>query len=65
MGITVIVREDKTVTTDAKTEGDREWNLDATLSKWFRLDPNNNLLAQHFAWLQNPVVVARDAVFGR
>lgn len=47
--ITVIIREDKTATSNQKLDAEKDWNLDSELEKWFRLDPSHNLIAQNFA----------------
>lgn len=46
--VTIIIREDKQATVDAKMNSDREWKVDAALAKWFRLDPQDRLIPQTF-----------------
>ncbi len=46
--VTVIVREDKKSTSDAKLESDKQWQIDAELKKWFRLDLHDRLVPQTF-----------------
>ncbi|MGE0481721.1 MAG: flagellar basal body L-ring protein FlgH [Phycisphaerae bacterium] len=35
--VTIIIREDKQATVDAKMNSDREWKVNAALAKWFRI----------------------------
>ncbi len=46
--VTVIIREDKRFTSDAKLETEKEIKLDAALKQWFRLDPEDRLVPQNF-----------------
>ncbi len=50
--VTVIVREDKQALSDARLQADKEWTLDAEISKWFRLhderDRGTRLIPQTF-----------------
>lgn len=45
--VTIIIREDKRSTTDAKLESDKEWKIDSELSKWLRIH-NHKLAPQVF-----------------
>ncbi len=46
--VTVIVREDKKSTSDSKLESEKQWQIDAELKKWFRLDLHDRLVPQTF-----------------
>lgn len=46
--ITIIVREDKTSVTDAKSQSDKDWKVSSGLDKWFRLNLHDQLVAQTF-----------------
>lgn len=46
--ITVIVREEKRAMTDAKLKSEKKWEMEAELRKWFRLNPEDHLVAQEF-----------------
>lgn len=46
--ITIIVREDKTSVTDAKSQSDKDWKITSGLDKWFRLNLHDHLVAQTF-----------------
>lgn len=44
--VTIIVREDKQATTDAKADTKKDWQLDSTLSRWFRIAEKRHLVNQ-------------------
>lgn len=46
--VTIIVREDKTSITDAKSQSDKDWKITSGLDKWFRLNLHDHLVAQTF-----------------
>jgi flagellar L-ring protein precursor FlgH len=46
--VTIIVRESKTATSDAKTESKKDWSLESELSKWLKLSDKNNLVPALF-----------------
>jgi flagellar L-ring protein FlgH len=46
--VTIIIREIKTSTTDAKTDLKKDWQLQSQLAQWFRLDPRDRLVPQNF-----------------
>lgn len=46
--VTIIVREDKRSVSDAKLKSEKKWELDSELKKWFRLNPEDHLVAQQF-----------------
>lgn len=46
--VNIIVREDKRSVSAAKLKSDKKWELDAELKKWFRLNPEDHLVAQTF-----------------
>ncbi|MBL8880379.1 MAG: flagellar basal body L-ring protein FlgH [Phycisphaerales bacterium] len=47
--VTIIVREDKTSVTDAKSQSDKDWKVTSGLDKWFRLNLHDQLVAQTLA----------------
>jgi flagellar L-ring protein precursor FlgH len=47
--VTIVVREDKRFQTDSKLKSEKDWTIDAELSKWFRLDTRDHLVGQAFA----------------
>ncbi|QOJ14720.1 MAG: flagellar basal body L-ring protein FlgH [Planctomycetia bacterium] len=47
--VTIIIREDKTATSDAKTTSDKKWDVQSELAKWVRLNPENRLIPQSFS----------------
>ncbi|MBK8914415.1 MAG: flagellar basal body L-ring protein FlgH [Phycisphaerales bacterium] len=47
--VTIIIREDKTSTSDAKTTSDKKWDVQSELAKWVRLNPENRLIPQSFS----------------
>lgn len=46
--VTIIIRESKTATTDAKLKSEKDWKVESELAKWFRLDPKDRLIPQNF-----------------
>ena len=54
--VTVIIRESRTSLNDAKSNLDKTWQLQAELSKWFRLDDKHNLVAQDLTLAGTPGV---------
>lgn len=46
--VTIIVREDKTATSDADMENNKEWNVESRFLKWFKFSPEHDLMAQDF-----------------
>lgn len=46
--LTIIVREDKTATSDSQLKSDKEWTLQAELSKWIRINSDNKLVRETF-----------------
>lgn len=46
--VTVIVRESRTSTNDAKMKSEKDWRMESELAKWFRLDPEDRLVPQTF-----------------
>lgn len=46
--VTIVIRENKTATSDAKLKSEKEWKVEAELAKWFRLDPKHRLIPQNF-----------------
>lgn len=46
--ITVIIREEKRASTDAKLDAKKDWQLAAELKKWFKLDERDRLIPQTF-----------------
>jgi len=46
--ITIIIRENKTATSDAKMKSEKDWQLKSELAKWIRLDEQFRLIPQIF-----------------
>jgi len=46
--VTIIVRESRTSLSDAKMKSEKDWEMKSELSKWFRLDKDDHLVAQTF-----------------
>jgi flagellar L-ring protein FlgH len=46
--ITVIVREDKRSTSDAKLQSDKKWDISTQLQDWIRLNGDSKLVPQNF-----------------
>jgi len=46
--ITVIIREEKRASTDAKLDSKKDWQISAELNKWFKLDERDRLRVQDF-----------------
>lgn len=46
--ITIIIREDKQSTTDARTKSEKDWNVQSEFKKWFRLNKEDHLVGQQF-----------------
>lgn len=46
--VTVIVKEDRRQTTDAKLDSQKQWKIQSELAKFLRLDTNNHLIPQNF-----------------
>ncbi|MBU0640601.1 MAG: flagellar basal body L-ring protein FlgH [Planctomycetes bacterium] len=47
--VTIIIRETKSSLSDSKMKSEKDWALEAELSKWFRLDVHDQLVPQTFA----------------
>ncbi len=45
--ITIIIHESRTSLNDAKMKSEKDWEMQAALSKWFRLDQDDHLVAQN------------------
>jgi len=46
--VTIIIRESRTSLNDAKMKSEKDWQTQATLARWFRLNPEDHLVAQTF-----------------
>lgn len=46
--VTVVVKEDRRQTTDAKMDSKKQWQLNSELAKWLRLDTRDHLVPQLF-----------------
>lgn len=46
--VTVIVREDKRSTSDAKLQSQKKWDISTDIKNWIRLNENNKLVPQNF-----------------
>jgi flagellar L-ring protein precursor FlgH len=46
--ITIIIREDKQSTTDARTKSEKDWKVESEFKKWFRLNKEDHLVGQEF-----------------
>jgi flagellar L-ring protein precursor FlgH len=46
--INIVVREDKRAVSDAKLKSEKKWEHEWELRKWFRLNPEDHLVAQVF-----------------